>query len=197
MQTDRTSSSEFEQLLAWLGPDRERAGEEYERLRLNLLDYFRRRGAEDPAGLADEVIARVTAKVGEVAPGFVGEPAAYFFAVARHVLSEWRRRPVQVELPAHLASMPEQTRDDTKEQLLECLEQCWARLTAQEGALLSRYCLGTPPQKLAESREWQARELGMTLNALRVTAHRLKAKVRRCVGALMRKKSEINGRDFA
>lgn len=188
MQIDQTSASEFEQLLAWLGPDRERAGEEYERIRLNLVDYFRRRGVEDPTGLADEVIARVTAKVGEVAPGFVGEPAAYFFAVARNVLSEWRRRPAQVELPAHLASVPEQTQDDLKERLLEYLEQCWARLTAQEEALLSRYCLGTPPQKLPESRERQARELGVTMNALRVTAHRLKAKVRRCVEALMQKK---------
>lgn len=189
MQTDQTAAREFEQLLAWLAPDRERAGEEYERIRLNLLDYFRRRGTEDPLGLADVVIARVTAKVGEPEWVFVGEPAAYFFAVARNVLREWRRRPAQVELPAHLASMPEQTTDDTKERLLECLEQCWARLTAQEGSLLSRYCLGTPPLRLPESREQQARELGMSMNLLRVTAHRLKAKIRRCVETLMQKRT--------
>lgn len=189
MQSDQTSAREFEQLLSWLAPDRERAGEEYERIRRNLHDYFRRRGVEDPLGLADDVIARVTAKVGEVASGFVGEPAAYFFAIARNVLYEWRRRPAQVELPAHLASMPEQTKEDTKERLLESLERCWSRLTEQEGALLSRYYLGTPPHRLSESRERQASELGLTMNALRVTAHRLKAKVRRCVESLTQKKT--------
>lgn len=185
MPIDQTSVTDFDRLLAWLAPTREEAAEEYECIRRNLLDYFRRRGVADPLTLADEVIARVTRRVVEVASDFVGEPAAYFFAVARNVLAEWRRRPVHVELPEHIPVAPAQASENTKELLLESLEHCWARLSQEEQSLLSRYCLGTPPQKLSESREQQARELGLKLNALRVTAHRLKAKVKRCIEGLM------------
>jgi len=177
--------------LAWLGPDRQKAGEKYERIRQNLLDYFRRRGAIDPPSLTDEVFARVTKKVRAVSINFVGDPAHYFLAVARKVLAEWRRQPVLTELPPHIPVLSEDMTAEMKERLLQSLEHCWTILSPQKQEILSRYCLGTPPQKLSESREELARELGLSLNALRVMVHRLKSKVKRCIEKTLKKEPEI------
>jgi DNA-directed RNA polymerase specialized sigma24 family protein len=123
MPTDQTPPENFELLLAWLGPNREKGAEKYEQIRRNLLDYFRRRDVFDPIGLADEVISRVTGKVHEVATGFVGEPSAYFFAVARRVLAEWRRRPKETELPEYIAAYSDDEAAQRKELTLQSLEQ--------------------------------------------------------------------------
>lgn len=186
---DQTPEKDFERLLAWLGPDRESAAERYEHVRRNLIQYFRRHGVSDPESLADEVIVRVTGKVAEVAPTYVGNPAHYFLAVGRHVLAEYWRRPAQVELPEDLQAPQTRGASAAKEVLLQSLEQCWTRLTAQEQNILLRYYLESALQAAAESREHLARELGMTVNALRVTTHRLRGKLRRCVERLSKGKT--------
>ena len=192
MPINQTSAEDFALLLDWLGTDRNQAGEKYEQIRQNLLDYFRRHGAIDPPGLADEVIVRVTSKVSKVAPQFVGDPAYYFLAVARNVLAESRRQPPMIELPEHLSVFSDQGTSEMKELRLQCLEQCWTTLSQQNQEILLRYCLGMPPQKLSDSREQMARELGVTLNGLRVMAHRLRNKLRRCIEkSIVKKEREI------
>jgi RNA polymerase sigma factor (sigma-70 family) len=180
MTNDEYSGEDFELLLAWLGPDRERSGERYEQLRQNLLDYFRRRGVWDPHSLADEVFIRVTKKVKEVAGDYVGDPARYFFAVARNVLSEWRRQPVLTEISRDIPVEPALETVAPKELLLQGMEHCWALLRPHEQMTLLRYYQEVP-QKLRESREQLARELGLTLGALRVTTHRIRVRLRRCI----------------
>jgi len=193
MPSDQTSEEEdFARLLAWLGPDQQRAGEKYEHIRQNLLDYFRRRGAVDPLSLADEVISRVTKKVRAVSIDFEGDPAYYFLAVARKVLAEWRRQPVLTELPEHIAVLPEEATAEMKELLLQSLEHCLTILPPQKQQILLRYCLGTPARKLSESRELLAHELGLSLNALRVMAHRLKSIVKRCIEKTVKKAEMVS-----
>jgi RNA polymerase sigma factor (sigma-70 family) len=190
MPIDQTSNDgdDFALLLAWLSPDSELAGEKYEQMRQNLLDYFRRRGALDPPSLTDEVFTRVTKKVRFVAPGFVGNPAHYFLGVARKVLAEWRRQPELTELPEHLSILSDDMAGERKELLLQSLEQCWTILSPQKQEILLHYFLETPPFKLADSREQLARTMGLSLNSLRVTAHRLKKRLRRCIEKAMKKK---------
>jgi len=189
---DQKAEKDFELLLSWLGPDREQAAQKYEYVRRCLLRYFGRRGVTDPLTLADEVLARVTNKVEEVAPGYVGDPVHYFLAVARRVLAEWRRRPVLVELPQDIIDLPVHEERAVKEQLLQGLEHCWSQLSTQEQSILLRYYLATPPQTVSESRELLAHDLGMTANALRVLTHRLRGRLRRCVErAVERKKHEM------
>jgi DNA-directed RNA polymerase specialized sigma24 family protein len=189
MPPDRTPPENFELLLSWLAPDRDRAGEKYEQIRRNLLDYFRRRDVSDPLTLTDEVILRVTRKVDQVATGFVGDPSAYFLAVARKVLAEWWRRPVETDLPAQISVVSDSDARERKELLLQSLEHCWAQLSTYEHEILFRYCVETPPLKLAQSRELLAKEINLSLNALRVMAHRLKRKVKHCIERLMENKN--------
>lgn len=186
---DQKPEKDFERLLAWLGPDREAAAERYERVRRNVIQYFRRHGVSDPLSLADEVITRVTGKVEEVAPTYVGNPVHYFLAVARKVLAEQWRQPAQVELPDDLPTPQTSEAHATKELLLQSLEQCWTRLTPQEQNILLRYYVEAHSSVVAESREQLARELGLTLNALRVLTHRLRGKLRRCIERLSKGKT--------
>jgi DNA-directed RNA polymerase specialized sigma24 family protein len=187
MSTDQTPPENFELLLSWLAPDRDEAGEKYEQIRRNLLDYFRRRDVPDPLKLTDEVIVRVTRKVNKISDGFVGDPSAFFLAVARRVLAEWWRRPVETDLSADIPVFPESETGKRKELMLQSLEQCWARLSSAEQSILYRYCVEAPPLKLAQSRELLAKEVNMTMNALRVMAHRLKRKLKRCIERLIEK----------
>ncbi|HKO44466.1 MAG TPA: hypothetical protein VJU84_14405 [Pyrinomonadaceae bacterium] len=189
MPLDPMPHENFELLLSWLAPDRDRAGEKYEQIRRNLFDYFRRRDVSDPLTLTDEVILRVTKKVDRVSKGFVGDPSAYFLAVARRVLAEWWRRPVEVDLAEGLSVLPDSDAGERKEFMLQSLEQCWARLSTSEQDILYRYCVETPPLKLAQSRELLAREINLSLNALRVMAHRLKSRVKTCIERLMKNKN--------
>src|SRR6185437_12163353 len=178
MPVDQTASLEFERLLLWLDEDRNKAGEKYEQIRQNLIDYFRRRGALDPLALADEVIDRVTRRVTEIAKDFVGAPSYYFLAVARRVIAEYWRRPPEQDLPDNLPifSSPEAA---------ESLERCWARLSAKDQGFLLRYCVESPPVKLSTARNQLAEEMGATINMLRVMAHRLKRRLRLCIEGLM------------
>jgi DNA-directed RNA polymerase specialized sigma24 family protein len=180
MPADYNLDDDFELLLAWLGPDREQAGEKYEQLRQNLLDYFRRRGVPDPHSLADEVFVRVTKKAPEVAKGFVGDPAAYFLAVARLVLIEWWRQPARVRLPQDIPVPPTIETGTPKELLLQALDQCWARLEPHEQQIVLRY-YATTEQKPRAYRARLAQELGITNGALRVLTHRLRGRLKRCI----------------
>src|SRR5262245_41567772 len=65
MATPLTFQETFDKLLIRLNPDRERAGEEYELLRLKLLTYFRSRAYLRAEDLADETLNRLAKKIAE------------------------------------------------------------------------------------------------------------------------------------
>src|SRR5262245_20430567 len=57
------TKEEFDCLLAYLSPDREEAGKEYETLRRKLIKLFQYRGCHSPEELADETINRIAKKI--------------------------------------------------------------------------------------------------------------------------------------
>src|SRR5437868_5161996 len=79
----------FEQLLAALDPDRERAGLRYENIRRKLIEFFEARGSNSPADNADETINRVARRLDEGER--VQDLSAYFYGVARLLLKETLR----------------------------------------------------------------------------------------------------------
>jgi hypothetical protein len=85
------SQEAFDRCLAWLDPDRERAGEKYEEIRRKLISDFVRREWVDPEGLADETIDRVIHDLPEIAGTYVGDPALSFYAMAQRLARRfWR-----------------------------------------------------------------------------------------------------------
>ena len=81
----------FDALLGWLDANRESAALKYETIRLRLVKIFVCRGCADAEDLADETINRVVSRLPEISSDYIGEPAAYFFAVSQRIHQEYLR----------------------------------------------------------------------------------------------------------
>ena len=164
----------FDRLLRWLDPDRQRAGEIYEEIRLRLIKIFVARGCLVPEDLADKTIDRVVEKASVVVSSYKGNPALYFYGVARMIhLEHLREKPV---LPPPSFPAPE-----GEEQRYACFEQCLERLSLRNRQLILAYYGETSAGK-GDQRKALATATGMEPNALWVRVHRIRERLRRCVG---------------
>ncbi len=167
------SQEDFDALLDWLDSDREQAGIKYEQIRSSLIKIFTGRGCIDAEELADETINRVTGKIREIQNDFTGDPARYFYGVAKLVYMEyWRRKPPQTPPPP-----PDSARAELE---YRCLERCIERLSEEDrGLLLREY--GAKGRTQAERRKALADELGISLNALRIRVYRIRVGLKECI----------------
>lgn len=167
------SQEDFDALLDWLDSDREQAGIKYEQIRSRLIKIFTGRGCVDPEELADETINRVTRKIKDIKNEFTGDPALYFFGVAKMLLLEYmRRKPPQTPPPPT---------DSARAELeYRCLERCIDRLSEDDRSLLLRE-YGAKGQTQVERRKALADELGISLNALRIRVYRVRVALKECI----------------
>jgi RNA polymerase sigma factor (sigma-70 family) len=173
----------FDSLLTWLDPDREQAGKKYEYIRQSLVRILIWRGCSEAEDLADETINRVARKVPAVAATYQGNPALYFYGVARNVLLEYQKRQAQqASPPAALENeaVAEQGASVELEKRHACMEQCLRQLSDSDRALIRRY-YEQDFQPQVDARKELARQLGLSPGALRVKAHRLRAVLLDCV----------------
>jgi len=170
------SPGAFDRLLTALHADRESAGTAYERLRERTAGLLRWWGAIDAEELADLTLDRVARKLDEGATISEGSFGAYVRGVARMIFYESRRRPqIQPGDAAYLAPPP-----STDPDLLNCLESCLGALDPDDRSTVLRYYADG---KLSEVRRQLAEDLGLTMTALRIRAHRLRVQLERCVVA--------------
>lgn len=160
----------FERLLRWLNPDREKAAQRYEEIRRRLIEIFTSRGFADADRLADDTIDRVILRVEKVADGWVGDPAYFFWGVARKIVLENLKRPAFVVPP------PPPPDSDQLELEDQCLERCLGILAKDERKLILEYVDGKKKQ-----RQEQAVKLGITPNALRIRVCQIKRTIRPCM----------------
>jgi DNA-directed RNA polymerase specialized sigma24 family protein len=164
----------FDSLLEWLDSDRVRSGEKYEKIRLRLIKIFACRGCSIPEELADRTIDRVARKVGEVAQGYEGDPAFYFYGVAHRIYLEYLKTKPPV-LPPYQPGY-----QDESDLRLDCLDRCLERLPSRSRSLIVAY-YGVDPRNKDESRSELARQLRIGSNALWIRAHRIRENLRRCM----------------
>jgi DNA-directed RNA polymerase specialized sigma24 family protein len=165
----------FDAFLAWLDPNREKAGRKYEDIRRRLIKIFTSRGCSCPEDLADETINRVIVKVRELSEDYRGDPARYFGGVARNVFHEYARRR------AVPAVQPKPDPPEAREQELNCLDKCLEVLAGDNRTLILRYYEGEKGSRI-QNRNKMACELGTEPNALRIRAHRIRTALQQCVG---------------
>jgi len=179
----------FTQLLSWLARDRDLAGEKYEQIRRGLIKIFRCRGSRIPEELADETINRVAGKVGEIASGYVGEPASYFYAVANKIYLEYlRTASAQLRpLPAQVAE-----KNDSSEEVeskYECLEECLGRLPGYSREIIHvYYSHARSGREKIDRRKELAERLGIGSSILWLKAHRIRQKLKQCVSQCFQRK---------
>ena len=172
------SQSALDELLTWLDPDREKAGEKYETIRTRLIKVFTCRGCAEAEDLADETINRVAAKLYKVAADYHGDPALFFYGVAKKIRQEYERRKYRP-----VPSLPAASADEMQEEY-ECLEKCMEALPSNQRDLVLQYYREEKRAKI-DSRKRLAQELGITINALTIRAHRIKLVLQRCVEACL------------
>ena len=182
----------FERLLRLLDADRERAGEKYELVRRKLITFFEVRGGESPADHADETINRAARKIAEGER--VEDINKYLYGVARLLLLELGRAREKSPLPLDSfippAARPADERDEEeqtraeRERRFECFERCLRQLTPEGRAFIVSYYKEEKGEKI-RGRKRQAREMGVSLNALRLRAARIRATLERCIGECM------------
>jgi DNA-directed RNA polymerase specialized sigma24 family protein len=171
----------FEGFLAWLSPEGERAGEEYERLRFRLSTFFSQRRCRFSEELADETINRVILKLDEEQ---IENKLAYCYGVARNVYRESLRREREhldideVQVAAHA---PE---DEQQSFPRECLERCLAELAPESRSLILDYFSEVRQAKIDLHRRI-SEKLEMTQVALRMRVMRIKQKLKICVEECM------------
>lgn len=167
------SQKDFNRLLAWLDPDRDRAGERYEKIRRNLILVFASRGWASPEEMADECINRVMKKLPEIEQHYTGSPEDYFFGVAKFIALEWSRKDPPTVIPPD-----EHSAED--EEPMECLDGCLDHLPASTRELVLEYYQHEKRAKINHHIAL-AQRLGIAVNALRIRAHRIRKHLEKCV----------------
>lgn len=176
-------------LLLWLDPDRDNAGLKYEKIRRTLVKIFAARQCHQPEELADETLSRVASKADELAITYSGDPAKFFYGVAknvhreyvRQVSREWQDDFTHAQKNSQLVvwqSIEIETEEDA-DCRLNCMKKCLLTLPAGHQQLIRGYYEETG-KKMANRRAL-AEENNLSLNALRLKVHRLRRSLRECV----------------
>lgn len=168
------TAEEFNQLLSWLGEDRDSAAKRYEQIRSRLIRIFVCRGCSAADELADQTIDRVATKIGQIAGSYQGDPALYFYGVAEKIYLEHVK---QVSVPVRL---PPERSSAEAEAKFQCLEGCMERLSVHNRELILAYYGNFEGGKKASRRDLAGR-LGLGANALWIRAHRIREGLRKCV----------------
>src|SRR5687768_2284670 len=92
IKSSSLTQQNLDNLLLWLDHDRDTAGVKYEKIRRTLIKIFAARQCHQPEDLADETLSRVARKADELATTYNGEPANFFYGVAKNVHREYLRQ---------------------------------------------------------------------------------------------------------
>jgi DNA-directed RNA polymerase specialized sigma24 family protein len=167
----------FDLLLAWLDSERDIAAQKYETIRAGLIRVFVAKGFSDAEDLADDTITRVTKKLPGIRDNYVGDPAAYFYGVARNVIRESlnRRKEIATDV-SPVASIQITNRSDE----YECLTRCLKFIARTKRDLILDYYVYKGHDKV-EQHKIMADELGISEGALRGRAHQIRKHLEACV----------------
>jgi DNA-directed RNA polymerase specialized sigma24 family protein len=164
------SRDALDHLLQRLDPDRDAAGRAYEALRRRLIDLFAWEHGEAPEELADEALNRLARRLSE-GVAIDGGIARYAFGIARLLLHEQSR--ARRNRDAALREFPIDSGATEGAETLRLLLECLDELPPNARDLIERYYGG--------ERDALARSLGISLNALRNRALRVREVLYECV----------------
>lgn len=172
----------LEFLLRSLGEDRGQAAENYEALRQKLIRFFSWKGSPAPEDLADLTLDRMAHKIetGESPQ----HPEKYAYSVARFLLLEHGREQAKEKAALYELELLRRQRagDPAEEQSLRFLEQCLAALGKEHSGFILRYYQGDQRERI-ENRKGMGDKQGVSLNALRNKALRLRKRLENCLAS--------------
>jgi len=170
----------FDRFLATLDGDRDKAGQEYECIRLQLLKYFQWGGSDVPDIDADETLNRATRRLDE--GQIIHNLRSYIHGVAKLVRAESlkRRHRKQGLDEASLIQRSSMGVDSETARYQQCLDSCLSHLPDEDRQILTEYYKYDKTEKIT-SRKLLAAKLGISSNTLRVRMHRQRSILEACV----------------
>jgi len=174
----------FDEILAWLNPDRDVAASIYVQLREDLTKLFIWNHSPDPEGSTDEVFDRVAKKVHQLRQTYVGDPKLYFYGVARNIIKELPKKirsqtSLQGTEPA--TDPRRETEQETAAMREDCLRSCLQKLSQDKRDLILAYYARDKQAKIDHHKE-MAQRLGIKVETLRVNAYRIRETLEKCIG---------------
>jgi len=178
---------QFEKFLTALDSDRTQAAKKYEILRRKLLKLFERRQCIQTEELADETLDRLAKRL---AAEPIQDVSLFACGIARKIYFEARRKTGRLisieECYGHEDLM---AGGDTEQNIttvlanaqdLGCLTKCLAALPLECHELILEYYRGEKRVRI-EQRKALARKRGISMEALRSEASRVRDRLRNCV----------------
>jgi len=176
VQDGGANMAAFEQFLCWLGPDHESAGRKYELIRGRLIMMFRARRCVFAEDLADTTFERVARKTTELTAEFTGDPARYFYGVAKKVYLEYQHAIMTKHMRAEY-SLTRSTEDPDLENRLKQLDTALSAIPKSDRDLILNYYSGSGRNKINHRRAL-AKQFGLQPNALRLRVFRIRREIR-------------------
>ena len=173
---DGANAAAFEQFLFWLGPDPESAGRKYELIRGRLIMMFRARRCLFAEDLADTTFERVARKLTDLTTEFTGDPARYFYGVAKKVFLEYQHELMTKRKRAGCLSPPSPV-DADLENMLKQLDDALSAIPKSDRDLILTYYTDTGRNKINHRRAL-ARQYGIGPNALRLRVFRIRKEIK-------------------
>jgi RNA polymerase sigma factor (sigma-70 family) len=173
----------FNELLAWLNPDRDSAARMYEEIRRDLIKVFGWNKCVDPEGMADETFDRAAKKAHQLKDSFEGNRKLFFYGVANNLIKEYRktvRSYVSLDEVEIAESPPIRFDEETAEVREECLRTCLLELTVEKRDLLIAYYAKEKRAKI-DHRAEMAQRLGVSIETLRVRMCRIRSELGECI----------------
>jgi DNA-directed RNA polymerase specialized sigma24 family protein len=169
----------LERLLARLDTDPSAAGEKYEHLRRALLKFFSMHGTPEPESSVDETLDRLARRLDAGEP--IDDAPSFAYGVARLVRFERHRQSSAVPTTTDeglvaRAGAPEAEAEEARD---GCLQHCLGHLSPHERDLIVGYYVGAGRERI-EGRARLAAARGLSENALRHRAQRLRDSLRTC-----------------
>ena len=176
------NAAAFERFLCWLGPDPESAGRKYELIRGRLIMMFRARRCVFAEDLADTTFERVARKLADISNEFTGDPARYFYGVAKKVYLEYQKEIMAKRKKAGY-SLPQGDEDEDLERMLKQLDEALNALPKSDRELILTYYTGTGKNKIKQRQEL-AKQSGLGPNALRIRVFRIRREIKNQMSGL-------------
>jgi RNA polymerase sigma factor (sigma-70 family) len=189
--SQKLNQHEFDNLLKWLNPNRELAANKYREIHEGLIKLFSMRGYFDAEDLADDAVNRVMMKAKGFTEAYVGDPALYFYGVAKNILRECERRQPNQPLSPNLRVTEQPSTEEEQPSdaalLRQCLKKCLRSLDRNDKDVVLSYYHENKRAKI-DFRKVIAERLGIETNALRVRVYRLRSTIKQCVEDCLKKK---------
>jgi RNA polymerase sigma factor (sigma-70 family) len=182
----------FDEILAWLDPDRDVAASMYLELRESLAKTFIFNGCSDPEWLTDETFDRVAKKVHQVRKDYEGDPRFYFHGIARNLIKEESKKVKRYASLDHVdppAPEVDEAEQETAEMREECLRSCLKKLDAEKRNLIRSYYAKEKQAKI-DHRAELAKHLGVKVETLRVNVYRIRHLLEECIERCLDRKAQ-------